>query len=759
MSAPRYSFRADFKELGISPVGRIPGVSGLSGSVEGTGARGTVHLDSSEVELALPHLFRTPLPADHITANLNWTRTVGNTRIQTSDVVVKSPNGEAAAQLTLDVPHEGSAIIEAHAQGTNLEVVSAPRYMPAGVMPRHVLDWLDNAFVNGRVRKAELTLTGPLQKFPFRENEGLFLITADIDNLTLQYQPGWMPATALQVQAEFRNMGFSATASSGIVNGLAIEDAAGGIADYRDALLRIKGQIHGDVNQGLQYIQQSPIGPAIGGLFQQLTGKGAMQASASLSLPLKDISKRQVDIDVHIQDSTLGLAGSTQQASKVQGRFHIANDSIVGVGVQGQFLQGTVNAISTMDNGNNVVVTGRARAAPLAEFLRLPSFVKIDGEMSYRFTAPGYAQRDANGHRVLFSVDSDLMGLQLDMPAPVTKGAATARSIHVDADMPDTDVMQLRGSMDTLRAIVRLQNDRNGWKFDRAGLRVDSTAAALPGDSGLRIEGNLPELKLDDWLRLGGGANSSANSSSESSAVSNTVHVQDILRSANLHVGKLHLYGYEWLDIRAILQAADDAWRVDVAGDKAVGQINIPYAMDERPLTIDMDRLTLTYTSDAGHDASTKSASFDPRELPALQVNVKDFHFGEHGFGMVQAHASRTPQGLQVDNIQIESESFKGNGSGTWMQAATGTQAGIMFAIESTDVRKSMQLLHYADFIGAKHGRLQVNLNWPGGIDEDLLGRASGSMELQLNDGQLLTVQPGAGRMLGLMSIAELPRR
>ena len=760
MSPPRYSFRADFKEVGISPVGRTPGVTGISGSVEGTGARGSVHLNSRDVELALPHLFRTPLPADQLTATLNWTRSVGNTHLQSNDVMIKSPNGDATAQFNLDIPHEGSPVIDARAQGVNLEAASAPRYMPAGIMARRVLDWLDNAFVAGHVKKADLTLSGPLQKFPFRENEGLFLINADIDNLSLQYQPGWMPATGLQVQAEFRNTGFSATASSGAINGLAIENFSGGIADYREALLRLKGQLHGDIGQGLQYIQQSPIGPVIGGLFQQVTGKGGMQASANLSLPLKEISKRQIDIDVRIQDGTLGLSTSTQQATKVQGKLHVANESVVGVSMQGEFLQGMLTAISTTDNGNNIVVTGHARAAPLAEFLKLPSFVKIDGSMSYRFTAPGYAQRDANGHRVLFSVDSDLMGLQLDMPMPVSKAAAVSRPIHVDADMPDADTMQLRGSLDTLRAMVRLQNEKSGWRFERAGLRVDSVAAALPAESGLRIEGNLPELKLDDWLKLGNsGTSTTASSSSASNVTGNTVHAQDILRSANLHIGKLHLYGFEWPDIRALLQATDDTWRVDVAGDTATGQINVPYSMDARPLIVDMDHLTLTYSPDTAASGGEKQPQFDPRELPSLQVNVKDFHFGEHGFGMVQAHGSRTTQGLQVDNIQIESDSFKGSGSGSWTQEGSGSQASIMFSIDSSDVRKSMQLLHYADFIGAKHGRLQVNLNWPGGIDEDLLGRASGSMELQLEDGQLLTVQPGAGRMLGLMSIAELPRR
>jgi uncharacterized protein (TIGR02099 family) len=576
-----------------------------------------------------------------------------------------------------------------------------------------------------------------------------------------------MMATGLQVQAEFRNVGFNATASSGVVNGMTIENVSGGIADFHDAVLRLKGQLHGSLDQGLRYVQQSPVGPSIGNLFQQVTGKGSMQAQANLILPIKEISKRQVDIDVRLQDASIGLSGSSQQATNIQGKFHIANESVVGVTLQGQFLQGALSAASVTEHGNNdVVVTGHALAAPLAEFVRLPSFVKIDGEMNYRFSAPGYAQRNSNGHRTLFAVDSDLMGLQLNLPAPVTKPTMISRPIHVEAELLDSDVMQVRGSYDALRALVRLQNDKSGWKFDRAGLRVDSIAAALPGDNGLRIEGNLPELVLDDWLKLGGNAGNSSTAATSSAAAAGVnatgVHAQDILRSANLNIGKLRLYGFEWPDLRAVLQATDDGWRVDVSSDQSTGQINVPYTFDSGLLTVDMDALSLLpAASSPERDAAShaRAAQFDPRELPAMQINVRDFHFGEHAFGVLQVHALRASQGLQVDNIQIESESFKGNGSGTWMHNDAGSIANIMFAVESTDVRKSMQLLHYADFIAAKHGRLQANLSWPGGMDEQLLGRSSGSMEIQLDDGRLLTVQPGAGRMLGLMSIAELPRR
>ena len=39
------------------------------------------------------------------------------------------------------------------------------------------------------------------------------------------------------------------------------------------------------------------------------------------------------------------------------------------------------------------------------------------------------------------------------------------------------------------------------------------------------------------------------------------------------------------------------------------------------------------------------------------------------------------------------------------------------------------------------------------------MGRASGTVHIEIDDGQVLDLQPGAGRMLGLLSVAALPRR
>jgi len=51
------------------------------------------------------------------------------------------------------------------------------------------------------------------------------------------------------------------------------------------------------------------------------------------------------------------------------------------------------------------------------------------------------------------------------------------------------------------------------------------------------------------------------------------------------------------------------------------------------------------------------------------------------------------------------------------------------------------------------------SVTWSGGPSEDALARIDGHVRFELERGQLRDVKPGAGRMLGLLSVVELPRR
>lgn len=754
-SAPRYGMRVDFAQLGVSPVARAPGINGLSGALVANGARGELRLDSHDVEFSVPRIFRTPLPLDRVTGRINWTRTAQTIEVRSEDMALDNADGKARAKFTLQIPHDGSPVIDMQASGTQLNAAAAPRYMPAGIMHRRTLAWLDAAFPAGTVTEAHATLKGPLRQFPFRGAEGLFLINAQIDGLTLNYQDGWLPATGLKINAEFRNAGLSAVATAGDVNGLTLERAEGHIKDYRDAEINITARTSGSLDNAVRFVQQSPVGPAIGGLFQRLTAQGEMQGNASMYLPLTDFAKRRVDIGVSLQNATVRLADVPQQAERVNGTLRILNDGVVAADLRGEFLQNAF-AVTTESAGRgryNVVANGIAQAQPLAQFLKLPTWVRVDGAMAYRYTMPGYAQRDAGGARHLYSVDSDLRGLSIELPEPVGKPANAVRALRIDADLLGED-MQLRGAMGGLRALVRLQSSKDNWRFDRAGLRADNVAAALPAHAGLRVEGRLETFALDDWLKLGNSDSGVANKTAQGT------RVQEVLRGANVNIGRLRIYGFELPEVRGVLQATDDGWRIDAAGAQAAGQVLVPYEFGSaKPLTLNMDVLKLTPVAAVDKNKSGNGDGLDPRELPSLNADIRQFHYGEHSFGHLQLSGARTAQGLQVSRLQISGPSFNGTGSGSWLHSTGGQQSTLALTLESSDVRATMQQFNYADFVAAKRGKLIANLRWPGGVDENLLSRASGTMELQVDEGQLLNVQPGAGRVLGLLSVAALPRR
>ncbi len=753
LSDPLYSLKFKFDQLGALPVNKKPGIASVSGQFSATNSAGTVAIDSNNAAITLPRLFRTPLPMDQVKGNLSWTHNEQGISLRSDDVAIENSDGKLQATLNLVLPKQGEPVIDAHANIQALAVESVPRYLPAGIMHEHVLNWLDAAFLTGKVTTAEATLKGPLRKFPFHHQEGEFLVNAQVEGLTLQYQKGWLPATELTVAAQFHNSGFSAVATSGKLNGLNVEQIEGGIKDFRDAQLVINGRVSGGLSQGLSFVQRSPVGPAIGDLFQHLTGKGSLQAQVALNLPLKQLEKHKVDIDLAVTKSTLTLPAAQQVLSDLSGRLHIRNTEVTSATLSGRLMQGNFNLKAEPVAGGHytLIADGQLQAQPLMQFLQLPAWVKLSGATTYRLSMPGYVQKNSSGVRGLYSVSSDLQGLQIDLPEPFGKLAKTQRSLMLNVEMPDISTMQVRASLGELRSLARFKQQKNSWQFDRAGLRADGVAAALPAHTGLRVEGKLDQFSLDEWLHLD--AVSHAKNTTASA-----VQVQDVLRAANVTIDHFYLYGFEWPSLRALLQATESGWRVNVSGDHASGQVNVPYAFTGgQALTLNMDTLWLQTRATA---AGKKVAStLSPKDLPAIHAEIKQLKFGDHDFGAMQLSARRTAQGIEVDQLHFTGDTFDGSAQGRWVEAAGGQHTALALTLDSKDVRGTLSQLNYGEAISGKRGKLIANLQWPGGIDAQMLGRASGTIEVQVDEGQLLNVEPGAGRVLGLLSITALPRR
>jgi uncharacterized protein YhdP len=80
-------------------------------------------------------------------------------------------------------------------------------------------------------------------------------------------------------------------------------------------------------------------------------------------------------------------------------------------------------------------------------------------------------------------------------------------------------------------------------------------------------------------------------------------------------------------------------------------------------------------------------------------------------------------------------------------------------SVQSKDVAATLRALNYTPFIEAKVGAIKADLSWGGGYDGNILEHASGAISVDAETGQIVNLQPGAGRVLGLFSVGALPRR
>lgn len=763
-AAPSYRLEAKLDAVGFEPTLRAPGLTGIGGELRASGDGGELQLDAREFAFELPWLFREPLQVQSLQAPIVWRRGTDGWTLGSRQVQVQSEDGRGCARFEVRIPANGdSPVLDLVAQGEDLQAAATRKYIPAGKLHQKTLDWLDRAFVGGRVSRAELILRGPTRRFPFRHGEGTFLVRGQVENASLDYGPGWLPAHDIQGEVEFRNAGVQVSARAASIGRLHVHGAQARIEDLKEARLVIDASASGQLGQGLRFLANSPVAPSLGKRFAQLQGTGALQADVHLDLPIKNLEARDVAVTARLADAVVWLPGIDAPVSALSGSLSVHDTLLASAQLHGVWLGGDVELVvrprkegSAGEAGGGSILTarGNADAEGLRKLLRLPPTIELAGATDWQLTtrlAPTNLERNLQPVRIA----SDLRGLAIGLPEPLGKTPTQVRPFELSLQFEDADSMLARGSLGEVRALIRLRRNeqpdqvqreeaRGAWVLDRGGLRADGHAPALPDHPGLRIEGDIERFVMDEWLALrgrdGGGK-----------------PLSDDLRAANVRIGELELGGYRFPAVRAVLQATPAGWRIDVDGPQAAGQVIVPEDFaGMQPLRAALTRLVLTKSDAAGVHAK---ALRDARSLPNLQVHVADLSVGSRALGTLELQASRVPQGIRFDKVEIVGTSAQGQAHGQWLVTSEGERASLTASVVSSDVAATLRSLGYSEFMEAKLGRVQADLSWPGGYSGNILEHASGSIDVEVQNGQLVNLQPGAGRVLGLFSIAALPRR
>jgi uncharacterized protein YhdP len=128
--------------------------------------------------------------------------------------------------------------------------------------------------------------------------------------------------------------------------------------------------------------------------------------------------------------------------------------------------------------------------------------------------------------------------------------------------------------------------------------------------------------------------------------------------------------------------------------------------------------------------------------------------------GATTFESAPTPAGMHITSFDSKGADFSIHSSGDWDGTMADSRSHFVVDIASQDLGKTLSAFGFSGLLaGGEDSNIHIDGTWPGGPSSFSLAWMSGKLDLKLGEGRLIAVKPGFGRLLGLLSVRELPSR
>lgn len=756
--AVNFAVTAELERAGWAAFGQVPGVRGFTGSVRADPEGGLVSIDAQNLELDLASWMTRPVDADVASGTIIWRRSNTRTTILSDNIEFRNAVLDSQNSIEIILEADSSPVVDFSSSWSINDIAVAKRYIPERLMTPKLYAWFQNAFVAGRIPSGTTRLTGPLASFPFDNGEGRLLIEARAEDVSLKYLPTFPVSVASEIDIVLDNTHLYTRRNRATSLGNTSVNSIVEIKDLRVPVLEIKALSTGTLATIQDFAEESPVGAIFGGNLERVTVDGDATLDLDLTVPIRNWRDFEFTAKIQSSNGSMSIAGLGAPFTELSGTVTVEKNNISSEALGGRFLGGDIaieltNASDDTPQYRIVAnATGTADADALINELGLPLTGRLAGATAYRAQLLFPRGGQETPAPLSVRVESSLAGLSVALPAPFDKPSETLRQLQGELlFIPGGEHIESRGRIDDeLRWDIGFVKLNDAWDFDRGVLSLGGADPVEPDVRGLHIQGQTPLVRVEDWLALsrGDGAQLGAG---------------ERIRSVDIVVGDLYFLGQHLIDHRVQVDRSARDWLVQLDGEYLAGSAFVPYDFSAAStLVLDMEHLILPGEKSGSDAASGVPRQLDPRTLPAISLRTNEFGLGDRRFGAVEAEFVHSRAGLVAESIVANDDTFNIQAAARWEfdpLDSYGSRSYVTATLTSTDVVATMARLGYEPGIISDELHMTFDMNWSGGPRADFLDTLDGAVQVRLGSGQLDEVEPGAGRMFGLMSIVALPRR
>jgi uncharacterized protein (TIGR02099 family) len=772
-----YGLKLNIQAAGLNAYDRFPGINGLTAHIDANQNAGSAVIDGRGLSLNLPLIFRHDLSFSQLDASADWKFDNTGMQLNFSAARIVNPDLDGNAQGHLEFPKTGPirSDISAHLQRGEANAVY--RYLPLKVGD-NTYNWLKRSLLSGKSDDVRLVLKGPLDRFPFDKGGGEFKVAIKMVDGVLDYAPGWPRIEGVNGMLVFHDMAMTLNADSGRILEASLGPVKVEIPDLHYApeeSLFIDGQANGETRTFLDFIKRSPVLTMTSHFTDPFKATGVGRLDLHLHIPLRKMDATTLNGIFTFNDNRLDPGGDLPELGGVSGSVNFTQATLQAKGIRAQVLGlpatldiDSVAAPGAGAGGRQVRVRldGEISATTLKPYLpaslagRISGNTRWQAEIGMNPATPGSV-----GPKSGLSIRSDLVGLGIDLPAPFGKAAALPMPLSIVKERVVTS-NQFTTNIETNAVFARygellsLRAQLPKAAPPRVHLRLGAGEASAPTEAGLWVSGVLRLLDLDAWRQAGLGELTAPPTESDTADVTRKLP----LREASVAFNELRLFDRHLSDTHVKLRPAGAGWRLTLSGREINGEmVTIPAGAGVSVLA-NFKRLSMPEPV-PGTAGDTRKTEAEPatdnalgKSLTGLEVSADSTVWQGRELGELHLRLSPDAQGLRMDNFLLKSPDGQLRGKGLLANHAR-RPTRLELELDSDDLGKLLERLGMPGRV--KRGAVHITgpLGWTGGLEDFNYATLSGDLDISLKRGQFLKVDPGAGKLLGILSLQALPRR
>ncbi|WP_243632225.1 YhdP family protein [Parazoarcus communis] len=741
---------ARFEDIGLSARDALPGVGGLSGEINGTEQSGRFMLAGRNTHIDLPDVMTHPrLVFASLKADGGWSRRDGRVEISLDSAGFDNADAAGTAAGKYWPEPGGVGEIDLSARLTRADGAAVWRYLPR-VVNRDTHEWVRNAIRRATVPEARLRLKGRLEDFPFRDGNGQFLVAIKVAKGRLEYAPDWPPIEDIDGEVRFEGPGMRIEAVRGRIFGVLLSKVSAVVPDLDvqpSEVMTLTGRAAGTTSDFLRFVSESPVSRRIDGFTDGMRAEGNGTLDLKLVMPLRSVVDTEVVGSYRFSGNRLWVVEGLPALEQAAGSLAFTADELRIPEARARLFGEPVKLVANTaaDGGVKFTVNGGIDMQAARAHLELPVLAHLSGRSGWG----AEIGVDRSGTQV--RIRASLEGVSSSLPHPFNKGAGESWPLEFDLAYPaGGGGRSVRFSLsDRLAgALVR----RPGEAGYHGGVGVFQPVRLA--DKGVMVAAKLDHIDADAWRRI-------LDESSQDAPATGKISDGGLaleLAGVALEAGKVQLFGQALnaLNLRALADAG--GWRARLDSREAKGEFDWRRAGDGN-IHARLSHLTLAESDDdAGRQGAEPATDAPPRSLPGLDVVIDKLVLGERTLGRLDVLARNRDGSWHLERFALRHPEGSLSGSGVW-QTRGSARTELDFVLTTPNVGRLVEAMGHGEALRGGKATLAGKLRWRGAPTRIDYPTLTGQLDLDAEAGQFRQLDPGVGRLLGVLSLQALPRR